>query len=315
MACRAVLPVATGEAGAALLPGHTRHSIAKALPNVPIDLQVHNNKATVIAGSARYTLAGIPPDQFPAVPDPDITQDIQMDAALLRGILKRTLYAIGSVGSRFTLHGLYLELSGGLLTAVGTDGHRLVVEQWDVPAAGGMTWSGILPKRAMQLVAKRLDGAETVFIGLSYGRLFHASVGSFQLSSRLIEGTYPNWRALAPKRPVPNALTVSRSELMAAIKRAGLVAESGLLTLEYGELGGVITAKSSEHGEAIEELHASYVGEGFRTGFQADYLTDTLAVQTGEVIVLQQDGTTGALAIMDPAVPQTRACVMPIRLQ
>ncbi|OQW62716.1 MAG: hypothetical protein BVN29_18315 [Nitrospira sp. ST-bin5] len=100
----------------------------------------------------------------------------------------------------------------------------------------------------MVQLAKQLDGVEELIIGISYQRLVHMQAGSFALTSRLIEGPYPNWRALAPKRLAPNALTVSREELAAAVKRAALVTTNGLIALEYTESGAVVTAKSAEHG-------------------------------------------------------------------
>lgn len=139
--------------------------------------------------------------------------------------------------------------------------------------------------------------------------------GAFALTSRLIEGTYPNWRALVPQRAPSNALTVAREELAAAVKRAALVTTNGNVALDYTESGATITAKSADHGEAEEVLAGSYSGTPFRTGFQAGYLQETLGALIGEAVVLQQDGPTGALSIVDPAGPHSRAYVMPIRLQ
>lgn len=200
-------------------------------------------------------------------------------------------------------------------TAVGTDGHRLVVETLEVPGADGVAWSGIIPKKAMIQLAKQLDGVETMTLGISYQRLVHIQAGAFAMTSRLIEGTYPNWRALVPQKAPNNALTVSCEELAAAVKRAALITTNGLIALDYIERGASITAKSAEHGEAEEALAGSYMGTPFKTGFQAEYLLNTLGALDGEAVVLQQEGPTGALSIVDPAGPASRAYVMPIRLQ
>lgn len=118
-----------------------------------------------------------------------------------------------------------------------------------------------------------------------------------------------------PQKVPANALTVSREELAAAVKRAALVTTNGLIALDYTESGAVVTAKSAEHGEAEEALAESYMGAPFKTGFQADYLQETLGALDGEAVVLQQEGPTGALSIVDPAGPASRAYVTPIRLQ
>jgi len=280
-----------------------------------LTITIKQHKATLVAGSSRYALAGLDPDQFPDVPESLVENGVRLDAAACRGILRRTLYAVGETGAKFALHGLSLDLADGILTAVGTDGHRLCVETLEVHGAEGVAWSGIITRKAVVQLAKQLDGVEELIIGISYQRLVHMQAGSFALTSRLIEGPYPNWRALAPKRLAPNALTVSREELAAAVKRAALVTTNGLIALEYTESGAVVTAKSAEHGEAEEALAGSYMGTPFRTGFQADYLQDTLGALDGEAVVLQQEGPTGAVSIVDPAGPASRAYVMPIRLQ
>ncbi len=315
IACRASAPVATATPGRALLPARKLHDIVRALSDVPLALTITAHNATLVAGSSRYALAGLDPDQFPDVPEPLVENGVRLDAAAWSGLLRRTLYAIRETGAKFTLHGLYVEIAGGTLTAVATDGHRLVVETLEVPGADGVAWSGIIPRKAMVQLAKQLEGVEVLTIGISYQRLVHLQAGPFAMTSRLIEGTYPHWRALVPQKAPANALTVSREELSAAVERAALVTINGLVAIAYTESGAVVTAKSAEHGEVHEELAGSYMGAQFKTGFQADYLQDTLGALDGEAVVLQQDGPTAAVSIVDPAVPASRAYVMPIRLQ
>ncbi|CAE6779423.1 DNA polymerase III subunit beta [Nitrospira defluvii] len=315
IACRASAPVATATPGRSLLPIRKLYDIVRALPDIPLTITIIKHNATLLAGSSRYALAGLEPDQFPDVPSPLVENGVQLDAALWRGILRRTLYAIGQTGAKFTLHGLYVEIAGGVLTAVATDGHRLCLETLEIPGAGDLAWSGIIPRKAMIQLAKQLDGVETLTLGISYQRLVHIQAGSYAMTSRLIEGTYPNWRALVPQKAAPNALTVSREELIGAVKRASLVTTNGVIALDYTESGASITARSAEHGEAEEALAGSYMGTPFRAGFQDRYLTDTLGALDGEAVVCQQDGPAGALSIVDPAGPASRAYIMPIRLQ
>lgn len=298
------------------MPARKFHDIVRALPpDSTLTITITKHNAALVAGSSRYALAGLDPDQFTDIPEPLVENGIRLDAAAVRGLLRRTLYAIGETGAKFALHGLSVDLSGGILTAVGTDGHRLCVETLEVPGAEGVAWSGIIPRKAMVQLAKQLDGAEVLTLGISYQRLVHMQAGTFAMTSRLIEWTYPNWRALVPQKAPSNALTVSREELASAVKRAALVTTNGLIALDYTEGGATITAKSAEHGEAMEELAGSYMGTPFKTGFQAEYLQDTLGALDGEAVVLQQEGPTGALSIVDPAGPASRAYVMPIRLQ
>lgn len=315
IACRASAPVATATPGRALLPIRKLYDVVRALPDVPLTITIKQHNATLVAGSSRYALAGLDPDQFPDIPEPLVENGVQMDAALWRGVLRRTLYAIGEHGAKFQLHGLSVDIAGGVLTAVATDGHRLVVETLEVPGAEGVAWSGIIPRKAMVQLAKQLDGVEVLTLGISFQRLVHVQAGTFSMTSRLIEGTYPNWRALVPQKAAPNALTVSREELIGAVKRAALVTTNGNIALDYTEVGASITARSAEHGEAEEALAGSYIGTPFKTGFQATYLQETLGALDGEAVVLQQEGPAGAVSIIDPAGPASRAYVMPIRLQ
>lgn len=315
IACRASAPVATGTPGRALLPARKLYEIVRALPDISLTITITKHNATLVAGSSKYALAGLDPDQFPDVPEPLVENGVRLDAAAWRGLLRRTLYAIGETGAKFALRGLSVDLAGGVLTAVGTDGHRLCVETLEVPGADGVAWSGIITRKAMVQLAKQLDHVEALTIGISYQRLVHMQAGAFSMTSRLIEENYPNWKALVPQKAPANALTVSREKRSAAVKRAALVTTNGLIALEYTESGAVVTAKSAEHGEAHEELAGSYMGTPFKTGFQADYMSETLGALEGEAVVLQQDRPTGAVSIVDPAGPASRAYVMPIRLQ
>lgn len=190
------------------------------------------------------------------------------------------------MGSRFTLHGLFLAINDGILTDVGTDGHRLAIETWELPGIEGTAWSGIIPKCGIQQLAKQLDDLASLSLGVSDQRLFNAHVRSFRLTSRPIEGECPNWRALAPKHPASSTLTISRDELTGALHLAALVANRDLVALEYREGGVTLTAKPPAHGEAHEEIHTSYCGHSFKTGFQASYLLDTLGALDGDVVVL-----------------------------
>lgn len=162
--CRVALPAIVSAPGLALLPGRKLYEIVRALPGAPISLDLNGSKGMLTAGLSRYQLASIPPDQFPDVPTPDPSSDVQVDAALLRSILRRMLYAIGELGSKFVLHGLFIEVSGGNLTAVATDGHRLVIERWSI-SDSVPSWSGIVPKKAMAQLARQLEGRSPYLSG------------------------------------------------------------------------------------------------------------------------------------------------------
>jgi len=311
LSARVVETVDIGQFGRALLPAKKLYDIAKSLPDGPVELMMEKIKGTVKAGATTFQLLGLDPSQFGDVPEPDMSHDVEIDADLLRGVLRRTLYAIGANDTRYVLHGLYVEVKGGQLTAVATDGHRLAVEEWPGVVREDAEWSGIIPRKAVQQLAKRLDGVEMISLGMTYGRLFHAWVSGYRLTSRLIEGTYPAWKRLVPRTPPANALTVAREELMAALKRVQLV--YGLIRAEYGEAGLVLSCQNVNTGEVIEEVESSYSGEPFRTGFQSYYLLETLHALTGETVVLRQDGATGILRVTDPKLQQSRAFIMPIK--
>ncbi len=136
-------------------------------------------------------------------------------------------------------------------------------------------------------LARQLDGADVISLGITAGRMLHGHVGSWQITLRLIEGQYLNWQALVPKRPASNALTVAREELAAAVRRAAFVADKGIVAVSYHDGGVTLAAKSPEHGEAHEEIRKSYCGHSFKTGFQASYLIYTLGALGGDVVVLQ----------------------------
>lgn len=257
LSARIVVQADVVREGLALLPAKKMLDIIKSLPESQVELVMEGVWGTITAGSSRFKIVGLDPAQFPDVPEPDMSADVELPADLLRGMIRRTLYAVAQNDRRFTLNGLYMEIKDGSLTAVGSDGHRMAAEEWDGFVSEKISWSGIVPKKAVQQLAKRLDGTEGVSLGVTYGRMFHSWAGGYRLTSRLIDGTYPKWRSLVPKKTPANALTVDREELPAALKRVSLVASTGLVMLEYTESGAVLSGQSPKHGEAVEELVAS----------------------------------------------------------
>jgi DNA polymerase-3 subunit beta len=139
-------------------------------------------------------------------------------------------------------------------------------------------------------------------------------VGGLTLTSRLIEGEFPNYRQLIPE-PGGNRLTAPRQELLEAVRRVGLLArENSPVRLELNALGVRLTSSSPDLGGAVEALEATYEGEELTAAFNPGYVGDGLAGVVGERVTVElRDGLKPAI-LRGEGDDAFTYLVMPVRL-
>lgn len=173
---------------------------------------------------------------------------------------------------------------------VATDGHRLALAIRQLPTAGP-AMSGIVPRKAVQEVARIVGSGEEVQIAISDNQ-FMLRMPNVLLMARLIEGTFPNYEQVVP-RAHPHRVTLSRAALTAALRRVSVLSEERTKPVRFllspGQLK--LTANSPDYGEAEEQMEAEFAGEEIAIGFNSRYVLDALGAQGGEqVLVEMKDG-------------------------
>jgi DNA polymerase-3 subunit beta len=288
---RVAVPAQVAMPGAITLSARKLLDITKELPAVPLSMKVQDNAWVALrSGSASYKLVGLAPGDFPAVGEGGAPSWITVEGDLLRDMLAQTTFAISHDESRYALNGVLFALRDRELRLVATDGHRLALAIRPLPGEGPGV-SGIVPRKAVQEVARIVGSGETVEIAIGDNQ-FMVRMPNVLLIARLIEGTFPNYEQVVPKAH-PHRLVMARAALSSALRRVSVLSEERTRPIKFSLSTGrlKLSAHSPDFGEAEEEMEVDYAGEDMTIGFNARYVLDALGAQTGEQVVIEvKDG-------------------------
>lgn len=314
------------EPGSITLSARKLYEILKELPDGEMDLTVGaNNWATIQSGKSQLKIVGLPSTEYPALPAIEREGLTPLSGAGLANLIRKTLFAVGDNDARYILNGLLITLTVSdkktMLRLVGTDGHRLAVAEQETGGAAGKDSpreiKAIIPKKAALEMRHLLEeGDGEPLIGFTKNLMIFRKSGLL-LTSRLMEGTYPNYQQVIPKDKEPDKrVTVSKAELEGALRRVAVLSRDKTNAVKVTFAPGKITLFSSnpDFGEATEELPAQYKGETLATGFNARYLLDVLGVVDGESITMQMDAPLSPCLIREPGNAGFTCVVMPVKV-
>lgn len=317
---KSVCPSKTTVSGTITLPAKRLYEIVRALPDKEIKFKRGEaNWVTVTCGTSRFRIAGLPQEDFPALPEPK-PSIAKIPAEILSKLISRTIFAISTEDSKYTLSGALLLLKPGSLTMVATDGHRLAhVEKPSEMEDVTEEIKVLVPKKAMgELVRMISESADTEAIGFSKddNHLFF-DMGKRLLISRMLTGQFPNYEAVLPRNN-DRIITVGRDEIAAAIKRVAILSDERSRTVKLALGNGTleITASHSDLGEANETVEVDYNKEDLQVGFNFQYLLDFLnTADEPEVSFEFKDSESAAQLRSQPATDYNyRYVVMPMRI-
>src|SRR5690348_12932800 len=193
------VPANADQAGATTVSAHTLFDIVRKLPEgSQVELNVADGKMQLSAGRARFNLSTLPRDDFPVISEGELPTKFELPAATLRQIIDKTRFAISSEETRYYLMGIFLHIADDQLKAAATDGHRLARVVIDKPdGADGMP-DVIVPRKCVAELRKLLEEVEgTVEVSLSPTKV-RFGLGSAVLTSKLIDGTFPDYNRVIP---------------------------------------------------------------------------------------------------------------------
>ncbi|MCZ6781070.1 MAG: DNA polymerase III subunit beta [Nitrospirae bacterium] len=323
---RGLYKAAVTQTGSVTLSARKLYEILKELREGEIELTVaDNNWTTIQAGKSQFKIVGLPSQDYPALPSIEREGLTPLTGVGFGDLIRKTLFAVGDNDARYILNGLLVTLTTiekkTMLRLVGTDGHRLAVAEQEVTEASAKDApreiKAIIPKKAafeMRRLLEEEDGEP--LIGFTKNLMIFRKSGLL-LTSRLMEGTYPNYQQVVPKdKEVEKRVTVDRAELEGALRRVAVLSRDKTHAVRVTFAPGRITLFSSnpDFGEATEELQARYEGQMLVTGFNARYLLDVLAVMDGDGVTLQMEAPLSPCLIRDPESPGFASVVMPVKV-
>ena len=302
--------------GEATIPARKLGDIWRSLPEeAVVSVDVREERAEIRSGRSRFSLAVLPPGDFPRVESSGEELQITLSSDDMRRLVDKVGFSMAQQDVRYFLNGMLLEVTADHLRTVATDGHRLAMCTLVSGVAGAERLQVIVPRKGVQEISRLIDEAEEeVRLSVSENHL-QLRRGRYSLTSRLIDGKFPDYEKVIPG-DVARTIVGDRDTLRLAFQRASILSNEKYRGVRMLVDGNQLTVRANnpEQEEAEEIVSISYEGEPMDIGFNVGYLQDVLNVLPSEDMRLGvSDGNNSALieACSDDLASYV---VMPMRL-
>ena len=307
------LEVAGDGDGIAVLPSKIATDLVRSLGDPRVEVSVDGDEAHITAGRFESSLRLLPADEFPRLAMP-ADEAVTLAAKDFAAALHQVVPAASADDARPILTGVLMAAEEGGLRLVATDSYRLAVR--DLPGTTVLRegQSVLVPSRALKELERLLGDAEEITLRLGE-REATFEVGGIRLTTRLIEGEFPNYRGLIPASH-PNRLTVGREALVEAVRRVKLMARepNTPVRLAMSADGLELIAITQDVGQAHEQLDATYAGEDLVVAFNPDYLLSGVDVTPGDEITLDTVDAQKPAVIRSAGAQEFLYLLMPVRV-
>jgi DNA polymerase-3 subunit beta len=304
------------EEGDVTLPARKLIEICKALPEgSEISINVERSRAGVVAGRSRFALATLPAGDYPLMEVPDDYEAVKVPATVLRGMLEKSAFAMAQQDVRYYLNGLFLKFTQEGLTAVATDGHRMAKIEETMSVDVEDDREIILPRKTVIELNRLVYGRDEEVVLEVSDKAVRVGVGDSVLTSKLVDGRYPEYERVIPLMANKVAI-VDRESLRQALLRAAILSNEKYkgvnLTFRGNELR--VQAHNPEQEEAEEELVAVYEEEETSMGFNVAYLLDVLNILDNDDVEVRFSDSNSSALIRNQGLDKQSFVVMPMRL-
>ena len=263
------------------MPARLLADTVKSLSDAPVEFETDQSQARIRCAAYEGALRLLPAEDFPGSSHRRARGSSPRPARFAEAV-GQVARAASRDEARPVLTGILLEVSREGVTLVATDSYRLAVRDLVATSAGEA--KAIVPERALSEAGRAAQtmekGEVEVFLDESQVSF---QVGPLMLTSRLIEGEFPNYRQLLPEQ-YDSRLTVSRQQLIDAVRRVGLLArDTSPVRLEFNALGVKLSSSSPDLGQAVEAVEARYEGEEITAAFNPGYLAGRPGRRLGRI--------------------------------
>ena len=288
--------------GAITVSAHLLNDIIRKLSEgSQVQLDAADNRLEIRSGRAKFKLPTLPRDDFPVIVEGDLPTSFELPAKTLAEMIDRTRFAISTEETRYYLNGIFLHVTDDdepVLKAAETDGHRLARFTLARPEGAAGMPDVIVPRKAVGEIRKLIEESDgTVLVDLSASKIrFTVSgEGGVVLTSKLIDGTFPDYSRVIPTGN-DKLLKIDPRLFFEGVDRVATIATEKTRAVKMGldKDKVILSVTSPDNGNAAEEVEAEYSSDGFEIGFNANYLKD---------ILHQIDSDTVELHLADAGAP------------
>jgi DNA polymerase-3 subunit beta len=321
VSCLGRVPADVVEPGTVIVPGRLLAEIVRSLPGKPAELAADGTRMTLHCGAARFTLAQLPEQQYPALPEmPPLAGTIGSNA--LATAVAQVAVAVSKDDTLPALTAIRVQINGERLTLTGTDRYRLAIREmtWS-PADPALEAAVLVPARVLSDATRRAAAAAQTTVRLTpgnddcgYGGIAGFEAGSWQSTARLLGGEYPRVENLIPPE-FSCAAEVPVDAFTDAVKRVALVAEKNApVRIAFSHGQARLEAGTGDEAQASEEIDVQFGDSEFEIAFNPAYLADALSA-TGADAARISMATSKRPAVITAAGDSAgyRHILMPIR--
>jgi len=285
------------EAGSTTLPIRRLTSIIRELDEGKIMIEVNEDDvATVQAGSSYFKIIGMSVRDFPPVPATEGKFCYRVDQGVLREMLRKTSYAISQDETRRVLNGVLMAFKDNKLTMVATDGRRLALVEHEIEFPPEAEAELILPNKAVSELMRLLGNEGDLKVYAQKNQTVF-EIGTTMVSSKLIDGVYPNYRQVIPGA-CDERVVIEREALLSALRRVSVVTtdKSNAMRLTFSANQLTISINTPDVGEGRDTVPVKYAGKEISIIFNPEYVMDPLKnIDEDEVFLEMNDGHSPAL--------------------
>jgi DNA polymerase III subunit beta len=314
---RVPLKAEASRPGSAVLPARLLLDVVRSLPAEELTLELRSSEQDVelVCGPATFHLRTLRAEDFPTLPSPSPDTRVELPADAFVQTVSRVARSASKDETRPVLTGILMSASGLELRMVATDSYRLSVKQTELASPLQGSIEANVPARALAELVRIAQQVSSTSLAASVGQnqvVFE--LDDIVLSSRLLDGQFPNYRQLLPES-VEHELRLSSSELTDVVRRISLLAQKNApLRLSFSEGALTVSARTPDVGEASESIPVPFHGEPFEIGFNPEFLRDGLESIDSEELVLKLISPLRPGLIESPDSGDFVYLIMPIRL-
>jgi DNA polymerase-3 subunit beta len=312
------------EEGSTTVPARTFTDMVSTLPNEQVNLSLNTRTQTlnVRCGASITDIKGIDAQEFPPIPVPDLAEGIQLNVTDFKEMIQQVSFAASTDEARPVLQGVQLEINENQISLAATDGFRISVRSAELSTSVANPVKVIIPARSLSELARiAVNGSETVTMVVPADRgqaIFHLK--DAELVTQLIEGNFPDYRAIIP-RSFKTRTVISTAEFLKACRQAEIIAREGNYVIrlkmqpQEGGPGSLeFSTQSEETGSGEVVVDANIEGPELLIAFNVRFLSEVLEVigSPNTILETNQNNTPG---LISPVGDETyKHVIMPMHL-
>jgi DNA polymerase III subunit beta len=316
---RKLVPAEITDEGSTTVPARLLTDFVSTLPDQDLELSLDESTQTLSLRCARFDthVKCIEAEEFPPGPRPDEGDRLTIPLEELLSAIEQTQMAASTDEARPVLTGVLLHVDSKGQTLAATDGHRLAVRQLGAQANGDLDARLIVPARALAELPRAFRGESgdvEVIVSKARNQIFFRA-GTSEVTSRLIDGTYPNYAQVIPSKS-STKIKVPTAELAQTVRAVSLFARdsANVIRLRSETDGLVLSATTNEVGDSRAEMSATVDGSDIQIAFNARYILDALQVVGEDTVELLFDGPLSPGLIRPPDSERYLYVIMPVRV-